>query len=97
MDTQISTSKDEISIDTISDVLIRVNSFNWILRLSPKSIEREESIVTINDNMHKEHTIPVIIRINFSFLFMFIVILDTFKWLSKSLLFLDCKFIITLF
>lgn len=79
MDIQIRISKDEISIDTISDVLIRVSSFDWILILKPKSIERDETIVDINDNMHKEHTIPVIIRIKFSFLFMFIVILDTFK------------------
>lgn len=62
-------SKDDISVDTISEVLIRVNNFDWILTSNPKSIEIDETIVTIRDNTDKPQIIPVIIRINFSFLF----------------------------
>lgn len=70
MDMQISISKNDISVDTMSDVLIRVNNLDWILMLKPKIIEMDETIVTINDSTHRPQIIPVIIRINFSFTFM---------------------------
>lgn len=69
MDIQISMSKDDISVDITSDVLIKVNNFDWILTSNPKSIEIDETMVTIRDNTDNPQIIPVIIRIKFSFLF----------------------------
>jgi len=67
---EISISKNDISVDTMSDVLIRVNNLDWILMSKPKIIEMDETIVTISDSTHRPQIIPVIIRINFSFTFM---------------------------
>jgi len=69
MDIQISVSKDDISVDIISDVLIKVNNFDLIFTSNPKSIEKDETMVTIRDNTDNPQIIPVIIRIKFSFLF----------------------------
>jgi len=65
----MSISKDDISVDIISDVLINVNNFDWILTSNPKRIEMDEIIVTIRDNTDNPQIIPVTIRIKFSFFF----------------------------